>query len=150
MASMAARQKQQLKLLDSSLRLGLVQVLGLRLRLGLGLSLCLRLCLRLCLKSFSSFAAAVAAVSGRDRLAMRHATCSNTRARPSCIRWSITFSLTWDTTFQMATFNHNDCYYFFSFRKTFAGTLSRASTQCKVLYYRVLHVWHIQFFMPLH
>lgn len=33
------------------------------------------------------------------------------RTRPSCIRWSITFSLTLDTTFQIATFNHNDCYY---------------------------------------
>lgn len=33
------------------------------------------------------------------------------RSRPSCIRCSITFSLTLDTTFQIATFNHNDCYY---------------------------------------
>lgn len=64
------------------------------------------------LKSLNSFAA----VSSCDRLYAAHATCSNTQARrrtrPSCIRWSITFSLTWDTTFQMATFNHNDCYYF--------------------------------------
>lgn len=28
-------------------------------------------------------------------------------------RCSITFSLTWDTTFQIAAFNHNDCYYFY-------------------------------------
>lgn len=33
------------------------------------------------------------------------------RARmPGC---AITFSLTWNTTFQIATFNHNDCYYFY-------------------------------------
>lgn len=44
----------------------------------------------------------------RERTPRDSEQCSS---RPSCIRCSITFSLTLDTTFQIATFNHNDCYY---------------------------------------